>query len=465
MVIRRGGKMGLQPVTSPEGKKGFFSQETGFIDVDSLTKVTNPEGQKGYYNSTVGFIPEPAMNEPPSKSVGDYASEFGTGVVRGITKLGAGIGQRIGAYSQQDIDAAMAGMADERKGEGFAGKAGEFVGETAPYMVVPGGQATALGRMAVNVGTGAGAGFLQPTKTGESATTNAVVGGVAGAVIPSAVEALKRYGDDIGKWLYSKALKTPISEKWKKTMPGSEFNKREIAVETGYRENIYPTQYGKARADQSAKALHESVEEIVDNLTQTGNYDTNVYDLVRDGLAKARRGAASSSDSTTASGAVKKIEEDVIKKGGVQSKLNPRQLQDLKEQFYKEIDWDRTKNVVSPGGQFTESARKGVANEAMKLLEDMHPEIAALNKKTGAYINLRQALEHSIARYDNLNVGGIQAMILAVRHIGLAASELVLGTPTVKAALSFAIQKGATMPGVRPVISAGVSNVLTGGEE
>jgi len=222
--------------------------------------------------------------------------------------------------------------------------------ERSPMLLFPGGQGTAAARMGVNALTGAGSGFLEATKTGDSPYTNALLGAGIGTIIPGSVEGIKKYGEPFAKWIYTKALKTPISEKWKRALPGEEFSRRETAVNTGFNEKILPNQLGRTQVDNTISNLHNQVDEIIDGLTKEGKIETNVYELTKRGLAKARANAFSSSDSKTAYNSIKTIEEGVIKKGGVQSKLNPRQLQDLKEQFYREIDWDRTKNVITPGG-------------------------------------------------------------------------------------------------------------------
>jgi len=407
--------------------------------------------------------PKPTPQETTTpKTTG--MQDFATGIKRGLASVVTGIGQRTGLIPQSDVDLIINEFNKERAGEGFSGKAGEFVGGMAPYALIPGGQATALTRVGVNAATGAGSGLLEPTTTSESPIKNALTGMALGVAIPGAIEGGAALTKPTGKWLYAKSLKTPISEKWKKALPGEEFSRREQAVETGFKNKIVPNRYGRAQVDKTINELHGQVESIVDDLTAQGGLDTNVYDLVKNGLKTAKSRAFVSSDSKTAQGAVRTIEDEVIKKGGVKSMLNPRQLQDVKEQFYREIDWDRTKNIVTPGGQFTETARKGIANQAMLTLESMHPEIASLNKKTGAYIALKQAIEHSIARYENLNVGGLQAIILAVKNIGLGALEIVSGTPTVKAKMAFAINEGAKRIRVKPAVVAGITQQATQNE-
>lgn len=64
----------MQPVTNSEGQKGFYSDATGFIPVDSMQKVTNESGQRGYYHAKAGFVPAP---ESASAVASDAQKEKG----------------------------------------------------------------------------------------------------------------------------------------------------------------------------------------------------------------------------------------------------------------------------------------------------------------------------------------------------------------------------------------------------
>lgn len=127
----------------------------------------------------------PAANVPAGPQPG-----FFTGVKRGLATVAGGIGQRLGIYDQADIDAALSAMREEASRSGFAGKAGQFVGEALPFAAIPGGAAPSLTvRMLQSGAQGAGVGFLQPTATGESPATNALTGGVFGAAGQGVVSA------------------------------------------------------------------------------------------------------------------------------------------------------------------------------------------------------------------------------------------------------------------------------------
>src|SRR3990172_1009048 len=121
--------------------------------------------------------------EPVAKSTVDQFTEFETGFKRGLAKLAGGVGQLMGVYSQEDIDAALRAMVEERAGEGLAGKVGEFAGETAPTLLIPGGGVVGgvLRRAGTSALSGASVAAIQPTATGESRAANVAAGAATGA--------------------------------------------------------------------------------------------------------------------------------------------------------------------------------------------------------------------------------------------------------------------------------------------
>ncbi len=295
-------------------------------------------------------------------------------------------------------------------------------------------------------------------------------GQVAGAALQGVGNAIVESG--IPQRIYARALRTPINETWKRAMPGADFTRREAAVQTGYGGEIVPNNAGLATAIKRTEEIGNDVKRTVQELTATseamkktgvtagspsGNpvqrgwedvikegrvpqkgYDTNVYDLVNEGMAGVNAKAVFSTKEGTRD-SLNALRNRVVKMGGTSASLNPSQLQTLKQELWNDVNWDRTKQIVDPNGRLTEDAIHGIGNAAMKQLEHMAPELKYLNKKQGAYIDLQKAVEHTIARYENLNVGGLQAMILALKNVGLAATEVVMGTPTFKAKLAFTL--------------------------
>jgi hypothetical protein len=271
-------------------------------------------------------------------------------------------------------------------------------------------------------------------------------GGIAGNLLQRGGSAIANSG--LPEWLYSRAMKTPMSESWKRTIPTKEWTKREKVLETGMADEIKPNALGKQDVVNRISEINNQVRTTIDDLTQanmaSGMLDTNVYGLIK-ALDPLKARAMMARDSSLAGGAIKGIETEVISKGGVNSRLNPSQLQMLKQEFYKDIDFDMTKKVVNENGRFTTDATKAIAKKAMERLEEIAPELAVLNKEQGYYIDLQKAIEHTIARYEGTNAVGIGAKIMSVRNIGLAALEVVSGTPSFKASLAFALKKAGTM--------------------
>jgi len=245
----------------------------------------------------------------------------------------------------------------------------------------------------------------------------------------------------VGKWLYSKALKTPLSADWKRTIPTKDYTKRELAVNTGMKDEIIPNELGKQKIIKRVNEISDEVKKTVDDLTAKGGNETNVYNLTKQALDPVKSRGAMARDSKAAKQNISEIEQDVINKGGVSASLNPSQLQTLKQEFYKDINWDKTKPIINEKGRFTEEATKAIALKAMERLEQLAPELKHLNKTEGAYIDLQKAVEHTIARYDNVNAIGLGAKILSLRNVGLAALETVTGTPAMKARIGIALAK------------------------
>ena len=175
----------FQKLPLPEQMKAFSEMDPAFASLPSV------EQERGIRELIGRNTVRPAQ---PQQQPGFFA-----GVGRGLATVAGGVGQRLGAYSQQDVDAAMSAMNEEQQQSGFAGKAGQFVGQAAPYMLMPGGGATVLGRMGVNALTGSMAGYFQPTAEGESAGKNALTGAAVGGGVSGALSAAVKLAPQAGK--------------------------------------------------------------------------------------------------------------------------------------------------------------------------------------------------------------------------------------------------------------------------
>lgn len=102
--------------------------------------------------------------------------KFRAGFGKAFVDIGRGVGQLVGAVSQEDIDEAKRLDAPlMRTGAGTAGNVAGNVAAAIPTVAIP-GAATLRGAAAL----GAGMGALQPVASGESRTENTLIGGAAG---------------------------------------------------------------------------------------------------------------------------------------------------------------------------------------------------------------------------------------------------------------------------------------------
>lgn len=173
-------------VTAPDGKE---------YEVDAPKGATQEQALSYFQQNW-----KPAKQETIDPTEGMSGTEkFLAGTGKAFYDIGRGAGQalrgvlpeqlanRLDLPAQADIDAAK--RRDEalmRTGAGIAGNITGNIAATAPAMFIPGVN-TAVGGAAV----GAGLGAIQPVATGESRLSNAVVGGVAGGVLPAAVGGYK----------------------------------------------------------------------------------------------------------------------------------------------------------------------------------------------------------------------------------------------------------------------------------
>jgi hypothetical protein len=243
-------------------------------------------------------------------------------------------------------------------------------------------------------------------------------------------------------WLYKHAIQVP-GKKYDKMFEGDVVSPRDEMARVGIRDKVVPNEYGLKQANAMVDKLRDLTTEEVAKVTQKGVNLTHTTDITGPGLRKVKGEAFASGEGKTATEAVDAIEGEVKRQAGVTSQLTPNELQALKQQFYREINWEKSNKIFTVKGQFTQEAKKGIAEAAMNRLSKMSDEIAALNKDSAAYINLKEAVESTINKDFSTNMVGISSKILAVKNIGLAVVDSLMGGSRTRAHLAFALAKGA----------------------
>lgn len=217
-------------------------------------------------------------------------------------------------------------------------------------------------------------------------------------------------------------------------------DQRKALTRTALDEQLMPTSKGLGQVDIRINQLGKNIDSLIDTATDQGVMipKTRVYkylDDVRQELGGAKINAPQ--DLKKVDQMVKSFDE-YMKSIGKDS-LTPRELQEFKQDAYKRINWN-SRNMV-PGSYPKEAATKAMARAAKDELEQVSPEISALNQRQGRLLNLRPELERSAARIENRDIMGIGMPIKAAAGqaaggpLGAAAmtGQALFDVPQVKA--------------------------------
>lgn len=245
---------------------------------------------------------------------------------------------------------------------------------------------------------------------------------------------------DAARWLMSKALRTPLDASWKRVLPGEDFTKRAAVVDESLAKEIYPDERGLKQVVSKIAETDKAVGEEVVRLTKQGGLNTPTS-VLRDELKALRKDAWYSKNGPKNIAEIDALDADIVRMGGTKSALTPQELHTVKQQLYRDANYERAKPLLNNNGRFNEEATKKIAHTAMTKLEEMAPDvIGPLNKTEGLYLDIKKAVEETISRYDRADIAGFGAKVLAVKNLGLAALEMITGTPSMKARIAFAIK-------------------------
>lgn len=204
------------------------------------------------------------------ESIGNAVVGMGSGFLRageGLGQLGQFIGEKhpvpairklmgaIPSQTDEQVQSRRAQFADTSASQSIAGKAGEIVGEAAPYMALPFGGATLPAKLGLGAGGGAATGAGQFVEEGGSRLANTALGAGLGAALPAGAA----------------GLRVPLSEGVKKMFRGGttkgQVGSNIAAFETA---GVTPT-IGQATENKAAQAF------------------TNLVAKAPGGISKARR--------------------------------------------------------------------------------------------------------------------------------------------------------------------------------
>lgn len=250
----------------------------------------------------------------------------------------------------------------------------------------------------------------------------------------SAVKSLAKSGKLIPQGVPAKLLESAL-----KFRPSIKPAQRASMTATALREGILPTTKGLQKITDKLDVLDTGLNKIIDDATAAGTtipkkaIFAELKQLRRDlGGVKVDAGA----DIKIINKLAKDI--DLNLKRLKKDRLTPRDLQDLKTDAYKRINFDIGQGSA---GFAKNETRKAIARQAKEGLEAIDPDVKVINRQMGDLLELNKELERVVTRLDNRNLisldtaAKIGAGAATGTPIGTAAgvTASVFGNPRIKA--------------------------------
>lgn len=235
---------------------------------------------------------------------------------------------------------------------------------------------------------------------------------------------------------------------------------RTSAAQTALNEQIMPTPGGLRRLDKKMVELGDKIDNLISTAENTGKkvqlaeVSRAVREL-RDKWKKSPRPEALK-DVAILERYMDDFAEQLQKQGNLP--LSPSQLQEIKTDLYRKINFHRKQNTTSLP---LEDVQKALARGTRESIEGIVPEIADVNRQYGDLSNLRDILDGPVARIQNRDMVGIGVPIKMSAGslltgdygvLGGAAGGLlgVLDAPTNKARAALALHRWGTQPLMTP---------------
>lgn len=193
---------------------------------------------------------------------------------------------------------------------------------------------------------------------------------------------------------------------------------RERVIQTGLREGITPTRGGYDKADAIVTRLNEQVNNIIDNASKSGA----TIDPIRVGNNAFEKTYNRFLNQATPTGDLETILRDTgdfVDTWGAQP-LSPMQAQRIKTGTYRELK-DKDFRPGEPTSA-SKATQRNIASELRQEIENIVPEVKALNQREGNLIALMDQIEPALGRQGNWRMMALPASIGA--NVGL-----LLGNP------------------------------------
>jgi hypothetical protein len=212
------------------------------------------------------------------------------------------------------------------------------------------------------------------------------------------------------------------SVKWRTVIPTDQ---RTRMTDTALKHGLPPNDAGLGKMQRTIDAFGSKIDELIEVAQAevgTGRVTINGDEVLRhlDALKQEVGGFKINSQRN-----LKQIEgvemefRAMLRANGTQQ-VTPRQLQKLKTDAYKQINFDMSQGSSSYAAN---RAEQEIARAAKETLEEISPGLKSANRSMRDLLELKPELERAVNRIKNKNIIGISEPIMAVAGAGIA------GTP------------------------------------
>lgn len=214
---------------------------------------------------------------------------------------------------------------------------------------------------------------------------------------------------------------------------------RAAMVETAMLNKITPTSKGVKKIQDLVDGFNTKIDDLISAAEESGKTvpKSAIFRHIK-ALKKERGGVRlGASDDIEA---IDKIVDnfDAHLSGLGKDKLTPKELQNIKVNAYKDINWDAKRMTGAP---IKEDTFKAVAKGAKESIEELAPNVKETNAKLGELLELQPHLQRAANRIENRNMIPLDAPLQVAAGTGvggtlgavLGAVTSFMGLPKVKA--------------------------------
>lgn len=221
---------------------------------------------------------------------------------------------------------------------------------------------------------------------------------------------------------------------------------RGALVDTALKYDLPPTSKGVAALDDQIGIVDNAIDSLIRESASSGETISSqaLFSALKELRQKKGGPLIEAKKDLRAINRYAKDMAESIKRTG-KDRLTAQELQDIKRDTYAKISWDAKRQTGTP---IKEDTYKAIAKGAKEGVEQLIPEVGALNRQYGELLELKPRLQQAAARIENRDIIGIKAPLSVAAGgaidpmAGAAAGILsILDRPKVSASIAMAINE------------------------